>query len=153
MKSITRSANFRGSSSPNGSLPGSNRNPRDANRKALASEVHLEFIMHLLHEGQPATVMEGHCGITLRPSSRNPLCHLHCIYSTIEQTTTCSVGGLGGMELILENGGSLPPLLSFLKSLMSSNSVLHFQQVIDTCWVHGWMGGWMDGRMGGWVFG
>ena len=52
-----------------------------------------------------------------------------------------------------KQGGSLPPLLSFLKSLMSSNSMLHFQQVIDTCWVDGWMGGWVDGWMDGWMGG
>ena len=75
---------------------------------------------------------------------------LYLQYNRADDHMFCGwVGGNGTHSG--KQGGSLPPLLSFLKSLMSSNSVLHFQQVIDTCWVDGWMDGWEDGRVGVWM--
>ena len=62
--------------------------------------------MHLLHEGQPATVMEGHRGITLtlfilEPSVPRPL---FLQYNRADDHMFCGGGGGGrGMELILEN--------------------------------------------------
>lgn len=95
-----RSANLTGGSHPNGSLPGRSRNPGDGSRQTSASKVHLDFIMPLPYEGQPATVMGSHRGISQRPFISEPF-EQSPLYLQPNRATATACSVWGKMDIFL----------------------------------------------------
>lgn len=120
-----------------------------------ASEVDLDFMMHLLLDGASCR-SDGRSGLYLPETllSLNSLFHRHCFCGAVEQMATCSVWRKWNSLWKTERLSISPSFVSQISHIIQLSARFSTN---NKYLLGGWVGrriaGWVAGRMDGWING